>query len=498
MTQQLVRDTDVEADGSYLVSGDEYRARLRDGREVWFRGERIDDVTTHDLTRPLIDQGAEIYDDQFVSGPDQFLTFMRPDGARAGIFWQVPRTPEDLVQRRQACEYIAWKTGALFGRSPDIIPWTVVGMLALESEFDRLSPDHKGHLRAYVEYAQRNAIHLAGCVVEPQGDRARSAKAGEDRDAVLRITKRTDDGIWISGARAVGSYSPQANDLLVGSIWTYGLRPDEQFWCCIPMSSPGLKLIAREGVHRPGASRYDHPVLSRGDEIDAFVIFDNVFVPHERVFSIGAKELHSAGSFNIMSQGEHWHVLNRLTVKAELMVGLVQLLVDTLGSGQIPTVRDQVGRLIQYAQTLRAGTLAAEQLATPVGGILLPDLITIAAVRSYGLDDYPAMVHLLQELCGQGLVMRFSESDFANAELNEYLQKYLSTAGASADQKNQLMNAIWDFTSSEHAGRTMLFENVNALPAFLLRQRLYDEYDRNKHMARVADFIGLEHTGAAG
>ncbi|WP_214371028.1 4-hydroxyphenylacetate 3-hydroxylase N-terminal domain-containing protein [Pseudonocardia sp. H11422] len=498
MTEQLVREASPDARQSYLVSGDEYKARLRDGREVWFRGERIDDVTTHDLTRTLIEQSAEIYDDQFLEGPDKILTFERPDGARAGIFWQIPHTPEDLVQRRQACEYIAWKTGTLFGRSPDIIPWTAIGMLALESEFDRLSPDHKGNLRSYIEYAQKNAIHLAGCVVEPQGDRSRSAKAGDDRSAVLRITKRSDDGIWISGARAVGSYSPQANDLLVGSIWTYGLREDEQFWCCLPIASPGLKLIAREGVNRPGSSRYDHPVLSRGDEIDAFVVFDNVFVPHDRVFSIGAKDLHSAESFNIMSQGEHWHVLNRLTVKAELMVGLVQLLVDTLGSGQIPTVRDQVGRLIQYAQTLRAGTLAAEQLASKVGGILLPDLSIIAAVRSYGLDDYPAMVHLLQELCGQGLVMRFSEADFANAELNEYLQKYLSMAGASADQKNRLMNAIWDFTSSEHAGRTMLFENVNALPAFLLRQRLYDEYDRSDHVARVAEFIGLERKGVHG
>jgi 4-hydroxyphenylacetate 3-monooxygenase len=478
----------------FLKTGEEYKAALRDGRDVWYEGERIPDVTAHPLTGPGIEWNARIYDMQFEPEHQDVLTFVREDGARCSTAWLLPRTPDDLRRHREATELIAWETYALMGRQLDMLPWTQLGLNALKPLFEKYSPEYAPNLDTYLKYAQENNVHMAAVVVEPQGLRSRSVSAGADRSSVLRVVKEDSTGIWLSGARAVGSYSPQAMELMVGSIWNPALEPNEAFWCMAPIAADGLTMVCRDATSDPSKSLYDHPIEAKGEEVDAFVMFDEVFIPKERVFALGARELNDGDAFNHISRGEHWHVLNRLCVKAEWYVGLAQMVVNALGLEKVPVIRDQVGRLITYAQVLRAGVIAAETQATYTeAGVLLPDVSIIAAVRSYGLEELPKIVHILQELCGQGLVMRFSEADYANPEIGPQLERYLDHARIDAKNKNLLMNVIWDYTTGSHAGRSALFENVNALPAFTLRQRLYTEYDRQPLVDRLCETFGIEY-----
>jgi 4-hydroxyphenylacetate 3-monooxygenase len=480
---------------THLTTGAEYIESLRDGREVWYRGERVEDVTTHPVTGPGIAWNAEIYDDQHDPAHRDTLSFVRDDGARVATGWLAPRVPDDLRRRRECAEHMAWRTFALMGRQPDMLPWTQIGLNGAYEAFKQASPEFADNLWTYLQHAQENNVHLAAVIIEPQGMRSRSAKAGDDRSGVLRAVREDDSGIWITGARAVGSLSAQANELLVGSIYYPHVRPDESFWATIPIGSPGLKLILRDAISDPTQSLYDHPIVARGEETDAFVIFDEVFVPRERIFSYRAPELHDPALFSEISRGEHWHVLNRLTVKAEIFAGLAQMIADVLEIRDIPVIRDQIGRIASYAQVLRAGTIASEvQASLTDSGLLLPDGAMVAAVRSFGLDEYPNIVHIVQELCGQGLVMRFSEKDFDHPELKEKLAFYLDQRNILAKDKNLLMNFVYDYTTSSHAGRAALFENVNALPAFILRQKVYNEFDRSPFVAKIAAALGIEPT----
>jgi 4-hydroxyphenylacetate 3-monooxygenase len=193
-----------------------------------------------------------------------------------------------------------------------------------------------------------------------------------------------------------------------------------------------------------------------------------------------------------MSRGEHWNVMNRLCVKAEIYAGLAQLVAEALEVTGQPMVRDAIGRIAQFAQILRAGVIAAEHGATlSEGGILMPDGNVVSAVRAYAIDEYPNVVHAIQELCGQGLVVRFSDADFEHPDIGPRLDRYLSQSAMSARQKNRLMNLVWDLTTDSHAGRAALFENVNATPSFILRQKLYNEYDRSGFADRIKAATGL-------
>jgi 4-hydroxyphenylacetate 3-monooxygenase len=248
-------------------------------------------------------------------------------------------------------------------------------------------------------------------------------------------------------------------------------------------------MISREILSSPGAHPFDHPLNHRGEEADQLVVFDNVFLPNDRVFSLG--DVSTLKYYGRVCIWAHWHILTRLAVKAEIFAGAAQLAVDMLGTGHIPPVRGLVADIMEYALALKAFVVAAEQMAKLTEGeVMAPDVNMLTAGRKYSIEHYPRIIHTLQELCGQGLVMRFGKASFDNPDIGHYLAEMLPGHGVSARIKNQLMNFIWDLTTSSVAGRVELFENVNATPAPFLRERLYVEFDR-REAVRMARKLAL-------
>ena len=109
---------------------------------------------------------------------------------------------------------------------------------------------------------------------------------------------------------------------------------EESFWVYVPVDSPGLRMFQREVVHRPGSDAYDHPLTSRGEEIESIVAFDRLFVPRERILARNKRSLHGVNFYNVWARLEHWYTFVRMVAKAELYAGLAQLIVDTLELGR--------------------------------------------------------------------------------------------------------------------------------------------------------------------
>ncbi len=328
----------------------------------------------------------------------------------------------------------------------------------------------------------------AEVLADPQNDR--SGPSGSTA-GLMRIVSHEKGGVRISGAKSVGSIAAQGDEILFTNLLRPDFPPEACFWASLPTATEGVKLIAREPVSNPGADPFDHPIGVLGEESDQFIVFDNVFVPNDRIYNMGDPEL--LKYYGPVAKWAHWHVLTRLVVKAELFVGTAQLVIDALGTSKFPTVRASMASLIEYAQLLRASIEAAEH--NPVmseGGVMGPDHNFLTAGRLHSIENYPRIIHTLQELCGQGLVMRFNKADFENPEIGHYLDDLLPGTGVSARVKNQLMNFVWDLTSSSLAGRVELFENVNSTPGPFVRERLFAEYKRDDLSKRVMKLAGIE------
>ena len=123
-------------------------------------------------------------------------------------------------------------------------------------------------------------------------------------------------------------------------------------------------------------------------------------------------------------------------------------------------------------------------------GVWWPDEKLITAGRTYALGLYPHMLHRLTELGGQGPILRWSEKDLDHPVIGPRLNFLYEGAEISTWDKNLLMNLLWDLTSSSHAGRVSLFENVNGVPVPYLRERMVREYDRSAAVEHIRKFLG--------
>lgn len=475
-------------------TGDQFKAALRDGREVYYRGERIEDVTTHPVTAGGVDTIASMYSAQQHPDSRDALTRVR-DGDRVTAAYMLPRSKADLAFRREGIERIARQTFGMWGRGIDMVATLPVGIASENPVFERECPEFAGNIFGYLRHCEDHNVHLAETIVDPQGYRARASgtppTTPSPERATARIVKEDSTGIWISGIKGVGTVAPQANEILIGSF--HAPLPEECFWVVVPASSPGLRMFCRETVHVPNASRFDHPIDSMGEEIESLVAFDEVFVPGERILAARKPELHGVNFYNRWARHEHWYTFIRIMAKAELLAGLAQLVVDTLGLGDVPVVRQRVADVLEYAQVCRGLALAAEELAEfSEGGVLVPDRGVVTAGRSYALTNLPNVIHILQDLCGQGLILRFGEDDLARpAAFGKDLAWFLDTRDVSAREKNLVLNLVWDVTSSAAATRAKLFEESNALNVPFLKERLYGEYDRAQFVDDCRHFIGL-------
>lgn len=489
-----------------LNTGEQYKQSLRDGRVVWYQGERIEDVTRHPVTAGGVDWLAQLYDMQ--SHPDHrdVMTFEREDGRRVSRAWQVPRSAEDLAARRTFAEFTSRQTLGFFGRQMDNIAFTMVGLAAYEHLFRRSNPELAANITRYIKFAQENNIVIAGLIADPQGARAKekwslggrasTARHGEvdQLPPLLRIVEQRNDGIVIAGAKIVGTLLPQAHEMMI--ITQPGVSPEESFWCSVPANAKGVHTVVRQSLTQPPDASH-HPLASRGEEVDCLTIFDNVFVPMERVFSMGDPGL--ALEYGLIGTGEHWHSLIRMTVKAELLIALTQMIIDALGTIKVAKVRELATDVIEYAQVQRALVSAAEHHAAPTeSGVVWPDVNFVTAGRIYGVENYGTIIGKIREVAGQGPLMLFGEADFHHPELGPLLSQVIEGFDMVSEEKNRLMGLVWDITSDSYGMRMDYFERLNGYPLFFLKERLFGEYDRVEGVEFLADFLELprEQTAA--
>ena len=480
-----------------LLTGEQYRASLRDGRTVYYRGERIEDITTHPATRGAVSQIAAIYDAQHTAEMRDVLSYVDADGHRVSTAWMLPRSGEDLVRRRAMAEYTARQSFGMYGRHMDMAPTTQVGALAEIGIFQRYSTELAANIPKFIRYAQDNNIMGGGVFVDPQGWRAKRHAGDQLGDDVqpdtgfpanLRITRRDASGFWVSGPKAVGTALPYVHECVVTSA---PHKPkDETFWFLVPANSQGVTMVCRSSLADPDESRWQHPLSGRGDEIDVLVLFDDVFVPWERVFMVGEPDFML--NYGPIGNLEYWYMLTRMCVKAELIAAVIRMVVDTLNTTGIQLVRQQVAEVNQYALALRSFIYASEaQARLNDNGAMCPDINIVTAGRAFGIEQYPRILNILQELCGQGSMMQFSQADFDLPEIGTRMEWTLEGHGLSARDKATLFNLVWDLANDGYGSRTAMFEKLNGFPLYLLKERLFAEYDAAADIEEVKRFLDI-------
>ena len=314
--------------------------------------------------------------------------------------------------------------------------------------------------------------------------------ANSQKPGRLRVTRETSEGVYIYGAKAVGSVAAIGHYCTIANLLFGDMDPACNIWCAVPVGAEKLTLVARERVTSE-SSTDDHPLDAYGDEPDTFFLFDNVFVPWEDVFVYQAPEL--LGLYYPVCTLAHWHILARLWYRAELFAGVAQAVVDALGTEPIPGVRNVLAEVFAYAQTLKAFVLAAEQEGyLTEAGVFVPNQSMTTPGRLYSIEQYPRIMQIIRDITGQGMISRFPSSTWELDEIGGKLEEFMAGHEITARDKNRIFSLAWDMTSSGHAMRVALFENVNATPPAWIREEIYRSYDRSKALRLVHERAGIK------
>ncbi|PLR87740.1 4-hydroxyphenylacetate 3-hydroxylase N-terminal domain-containing protein [Bacillus sp. V33-4] len=487
-TTNKLREVLSKGQEPHLMTGEQYKESLRDGRRVIdAHGNLIHDVTTHPALKRGIDNLAKVYDSQFDPETRDITTFINPeDGKRYSTGWLVPTTKEDLKHRREMLRLSTYHTFGVFGRPNDYGSMMAMGFLSIIDKIEKENPEYAENVREFVEFSQKHNVMSADLIPDVQTDKNLPPS---EKKGTLRVVEELPDGVILCGAKPCGSVGVQGHFATVSTATSPNLDPDAALWCAVPINSPGLTLVLREPTTSPDSNFEDHPIDSFGEELDNMMIFDHVFIPREYIFSLRNTKL--LGLYRESCALCHWHILARLMYRSEIFVGAAQTIVDILGTDSFQGVRDSVSEVISYSASLKAHILAAEEEAELWNGVLVPSTEFITAGRLQSIIHYPRVMHILRDLSGQGLISRFTSKVWDNPEIGPILEDYLPGAGVSAREKNKFFNFLWDLSCGSHATRVALFENTNSTNAPVVQSELYRSYSRSEAVDYIRQYLNL-------
>jgi aromatic ring hydroxylase len=406
----------------------------------------VSDVTAHPVFACAVNHAA--LDFEMAHSEVYASLAVSPDGCSR--YFCVPRDTEDLLARSALIEASTRAGKTLVLLIKEIGSDALFALLALGPQ---LGEPYRSRISAFYEYCRDGDLAVCVAQTDTKGDRALGPSAQVNPDAYLRIVERRADGIVVRGAKVHTSVSINSNELIV--LPTRAMEEADADYAvafAIPIDTPGLTLVASPYLSTQGKLEGEHPLSATRKMVETTTVFDDVFVPADRVFMDGRYELAGALARGFVE----FHRFTAISYKLPLvdaLVGAGLLAARVNGLERAHHVRDKLSWLISYAETLRALTHHAAERCTVVDGVATPDtlLVNIAKLQ-FAQGLHTAFQHV-QDIAGGLLATYPAEEDLDHPVYGAALGRYLEAAGGvSGRDRWRVLNMISDLTTGEYGG----------------------------------------------
>jgi len=406
---------------------EQYVQSLRDGRVVYQDGQRIPDVVAK-WPRSVERAASEFYVATLPAHRKLFT--MMEDGEEVSFSFKVPETPEDLQRRREILLTLN-KLGAGGSRLTGIdgLNGVAFGCDKIDAA---LGTHYADNMAKYRAWCKKNDPSVCAAVSDPKGNRALH---GEDprqahKDFYVRIVDRKKDGIVITGCKLHISDSIIATELMVLPSRNHDESgKDYAVACAVPCNAKGVTFIATGGSAGGG-----HPMI----------IFDEVFVPWERVFLAGEWQF----SREVATSFARYHRLTAATYKTsqlDSLAGLASLMAKYNGLTHATRIQDMLGWFAMYATVTEALGKAAALSGSvdPETGQARPNAVYTNCAKYWFASQWHEAQKYLQDITGGIAATMPSMKDWENPETKGYLEKYLQgDARYPAEERIKAINSV--------------------------------------------------------
>jgi aromatic ring hydroxylase len=432
---------------------DEYLESLRDGRRVYLKGELVKDVVTHPVTGVSARHSSASYEIAQEAAFNDLTLVNDPDLGQVFRLYATPRDADDLRLRGDLIE-----RGTEYAET--LIPFVrVIGsdiLNTLESCWGE-ADDENGYLervRAYRRLVAREDLAMVGAVTDVKGDRSLRPSQQPNPDAYVRVVERRPDGIVVRGLKTHTSGAPQTNEILV--LPTRAMTPDDGDWAvafAVPANAPGVSIVARPDNERDPD---EFPMSAKRVLLEGTVVFDDVFVPEERVFLCGETAMAS----DLANTFATWHRYTGISYKpptGDLIFGAASLIARMNGTHRASHIAEKLARLAAYPATIRVFRMQAAAEAKIRGGVANPDPMATNLGKLFFAENYHHVLRDLQDIAGGWIVTSPHLADLSIPDVGPLLLRGAEgTSGFSGEARLRVFKLIRDLVASEEAGVHMV------------------------------------------
>jgi len=480
-----------------MRTGAQFLESIRaDGRQVFFDGELVKDVTTHPAFQGAAHSIARLYDVAADPVNGALMTFPSPaTGDPVLRCYQIPASASDLAARRAMSTCWAEETFGLMGRTPDHVAGFLTGYAAKPSVFAEAGKQYAENVTRYHGYARDNHLYVSYAIVPPQIDRSKPPHKQSDPTLYAGVVAERDGGIVLKGAQQLGTGSVFSDALYISCI--HPLAPGDEayaFAVAIPCNTPGLKIYPRRPYAAGATSAFDYPLSSRFDETDSLIVLDDVFVPWENVFCYRNLQLCRDQWWRTPSHSYGNHQAQaRYATKLRFLMGLTKRLCEITGVDPMPPVQIMLGEMAAYATIVEAMLQAQEtQASVDAEGVVWPSKTALYSVMALQSEINPKLLNMARELAGGSMIMLPSTvRDFDNPAIVADLDRYVASPGFPSRLRTQVLKLVWDLIGTEFAGRHEQYEKFYGGASFLVKQNMARAYDFKAATALVDKALAL-------
>jgi 4-hydroxyphenylacetate 3-monooxygenase/4-hydroxybutyryl-CoA dehydratase/vinylacetyl-CoA-Delta-isomerase len=344
-------------------------------------------------------------------------------GEKVNRFCHIHQSKEDLLKKQEMTRLLCQRTGGCIQRCMGIDAMNALSVATKLIDM-QYNTNYYDRFIKYLKFFQENDI-VANCAqTDVKGDRIKRPHEQKDPDLYLRVVEKRDDGIIVRGAKAHNTIAPYADEII--AIPTRTLTKEEGDWAvafAIPADADGVKLVVRPAYPRKRV-KLNAPIVNYGDA-ESLTIFDDVFVPWERVFMCGEWEYARALALLFALYHRHSYTGCKPAV-TDVLCGTAALVAECNNIERESHVRDKLSKYIGISELVYASGIASAHCAVKSpSGTYIPDPIYTNAGRRLAGENIYHEFEILADLAG-GLACTLPfEEDFYDEEIGPLLNKYI-------------------------------------------------------------------------
>jgi 4-hydroxybutyryl-CoA dehydratase/vinylacetyl-CoA-Delta-isomerase len=434
-----------------LMTGEEYIESLRKLKlNIYLFGKKLSNPVDNPILLPSRNSVKMTYDlAQKPEYADLMTARSNLTGEKINRFTHLHQNTGDLVKKVKMQRLLGQKTASCFQRCVGMDAINAVYSTAYEVD-KKYNTDYLNNITNFIKYVQENDLTVDGAMTDPKGDRSLSPSKQADPDLFLRIVARRQDGIVVRGAKVHQTGICNSHEVLV--MPTVSMKPEDKDYAVsfsAPVDAEGITIIV-------GRQSCDTRKLEELSDIDVgnrnfggmegLVIFDDVFVPNDRIFLNGETEF--AGELVERFAGYHRQSYGGCkSGMGDVLIGAAALVAEYNGVSKKSHIKDKLIEMTHLNETLYSCGIACScEGCKLAAGNYLVDLL-LANVCKQNVTRYPYEISRLAEDIAGGLMVTMpSEKDFKNPSTRNYLEKYFKgVSNISTEDRMKVLRLIENF-----------------------------------------------------